>query len=115
LTTIVDQVEAVRILPILSTVPPRHDDFSDQLNVEFNAAVTSPARQRSLPLIDFYQEILLCRPSTTWINTLISNDGVHPTANGAGFISASNSYVPGGNAATHTTAAWVSGSLPHDA
>jgi hypothetical protein len=103
LTTIVDKLEAARILTILSTVPPRNDGISNQLNVEFNAAVSSLARARSLPLIDFYQEILLRRPGTTWINTLISNDGVHPTANGAGFTLASSPYVPGGDAVTHTT------------
>ena len=103
LTMLIDKLEAAHILPILSTVPPRHDAFSDQLNVEFNAAVTRLAQERSLPLIDFYQEILLRRPGTTWLNTLISNDGVHPTATGAGFTLDSNPYVPGGDAATHTT------------
>jgi hypothetical protein len=103
LTTIVDKLEAARILPILSTVPPRNDDFADQLNVAFNAAVTDLAQARSLPLIDFYREILLRRPGTTWFNTLISSDGVHPTGTRAGFTSASNPYAPGGDAATHTT------------
>jgi hypothetical protein len=103
LTTIVDKLEAAGILPILSTIPPRNDAFSNQLNIQFNIALTSLAQARSLPLIDFYQETLLRRPDMTWFNTLISSDGVHPTASGNGFSVTSNPYVPGGDAATHTT------------
>lgn len=103
LATIVDKLEARRIVPILSTIPPRNDSFSNQLNIRFNAAVTNLAQTRSLPLIDYYQEILLRRPGTTWINTLISNDGRHPTASGTRFFATSNPYLPGGDPATHTT------------
>jgi len=103
LTAIVDKLEAQHILPILCTIPPRNDAISNQLNIQLNAAITNLARARSLPLIDFYQEILLRRPGTTWINTLISNDGVHPTGSGGGYSSDSNPYQPGGDPATHTT------------
>lgn len=103
LTTIVDTLEAQRIVPILCTIPPRNDAFSNEWNVQFNAAVTQLAQTRNLPLIDFYQEILLRRPGTSWIGTLISADGVHPTASGNGFSANSNPYLPGGDPATHTT------------
>ena len=103
LTTIVDKLEAQHIVPILSTIPPRDDSFSNQFNIDFNAAVTKLAEERSLPLIDFYQEITLRRPGTSWIGTLISSDGVHPTASGAGFTATSDPYLPGGDPATHTT------------
>jgi lysophospholipase L1-like esterase len=101
--TVVDKLEAAGIVPILSTVPPRNDAFSNQLNIDFNAGVRALAQARSLPLIDFYQEILLRRPGTTWFNTLISSDGVHPTASGAGFGVSSDPYAAGGDPGTHTT------------
>ena len=37
------------------------------------------AQARSLPLIDYYAEILSRRSGTTWQNTLIDTEGVHPT------------------------------------
>jgi hypothetical protein len=103
LSSIVDKLEAQHIVAILSTIPPRNDGYSNDLNVQFNAAVRDLARARSLPLIDFYQEILLRRPGTTWFGTLISSDGVHPTGSGGGFSSSSNPYAPGGDPGTHTT------------
>jgi hypothetical protein len=105
LVAIVDTLEAQHIVPILSTIPPRNDAFSDELNVQFNAAVRSLAESRSLPLIDFYREIVLRRPGTTWIGTLISGDGVHPTASGAGYTTTSSPYAAGGDPVTHTTGA----------
>ena len=103
LNVILDKLEAQHIVPILSTIPPRNDAFSNDLTIQFNAALASLAQTRSLPLIDYYQEILLRRPGTSWVGTLIASDGIHPTASGAGFSSSSNPYVPGGDAATHTT------------
>ena len=103
LTTIVDKLEAARILPILSTIPPRNDASGNQFSIDFNAGVRALAESRSLPLIDFYQEILWRRPGMTWVNTLISSDGVHPTAGRAGFLPTSNPYASGGDPATHTT------------
>ena len=105
LIAIVDRLEAQHIVPILSTIPPRNDAFSDELNVEFNTAVAALAQSRSLPLIDFYREILLRRPGTTWLGTLISADGIHPTASAAGYTTTSNPYTAGGDPATHTTGA----------
>jgi len=104
LTTIIDKLEAQHIVPILSTIPPRNDAFSNDLNVQFNAAVRSLARARSLALIDFYQEIVLRRPGTTWFGTLISaSDGIHPTGSGNGFSPTSDPYTPGGDPAANRT------------
>src|SRR5260370_42210609 len=61
------------------------------------------AETRTLPLIDFYREILLRRPGTTWLKTLIDSDGIHPTATGAGFEDSSDPYTPGGDPTTWTT------------
>ncbi len=105
LIALVDTLEAAHIVPILSTIPPRHDAFSDDFNVEFNASVRALAQSRDLPLIDYYGEIVLRRPGTTWMGTLISTDGVHPTASGAGFTITSDPYASGGDPATHTTGA----------
>jgi hypothetical protein len=99
LTGILDTLESRHIVPILSTIPPRSD-----LDVTaFNASLVQLARSRALPLIDFYQEILLRRPGTTWLGTLISMDGVHPTGDNAGYTVNSNPYLPGGDPATQTT------------
>jgi hypothetical protein len=105
LLTIIDRLEAQRIVPILTTIPPRADGVSNDLNIQFNAALRTLARTRSLALIDFYQEILLRRPGTTWQGTLMDADGLHPSASGGGFTSVSSPYASGGNSATHTTGA----------
>ncbi len=101
LTTIIDKLEAQRIVPILSTIPPRSGVESEI--AQFNAAVVQLAQQRALPLIDFYQEVLLRRPGTTWFGTLISTDGVHPTGDNGGYTVNSDPYLPGGDPATQTT------------
>lgn len=103
LNTIVDTLETQHIVPILSTIPPRGDGFPNDVLVQFNAAITNLALTRRLPLIDYYEEIMLRRPGTSWMGTLISADGVHPTVNGGGFGSASDPYLPGGDPATHLT------------
>ena len=104
LSAIVDRLESQHIVPILSTIPPRGDGIpNNDVVVQFNAAVTNLAFTRRLPLIDYYQEIVLRRPGTSWMGTLISTDGVHPTANGGGFSSGSDPYLPGGDPATHMT------------
>ena len=103
LSAIVDRLEAQHIVPILSTIPPRGDGLPNEVVVQFNAAVTNLAFTRHLPLIDYYQEIVLRRPGTSWMGTLISADGVHPTASGGGFSSGSNPYLPGGDPISHMT------------
>ena len=102
LTAIVDKLEARQIVPILSTIPPRGDG-SNELVVQFNLAVRNLASSRSLALIDYYEEIVLRRPGTSWLGTLISDDGVHPTGSGGGFSPDSDPYLPGGDPATHLT------------
>jgi len=103
LATIVDKLEANRILPILSTIPPQRDSAAHALVVKLNTAIRSLAQSRNLPLIDYYQEIVLRRPGSTWIGTLISSDGVQPSNSGAGYSTVSNPYTPGGDPSTSTT------------
>jgi hypothetical protein len=96
LGTLVDILEGRKIVPILSTIPPR----SDRDVTAINAAIRSLAQTRQLPLIDYYAEILARRPGTTWQGTLISSDGVHPTnAN-----TTADPYA-GGDPAAHRTGA----------
>jgi len=95
LGNVVTALENQHIGVVLSTIPPRVG--SDV--TAYNAAIRSMAQSRSLPLIDFYAEILSRRSGTTWQNTLIGADGIHPTS----VNSAADPYSPGGNAATNTT------------
>ena len=94
----------VGIVPILSTIPPRTDDtYNQQLTYPYNAALLQLAQQMGLPIIDFAEEILLRRPNDTWANTLISNDGVHPSGGVNGYNADSNPYLPGGDPTAHIT------------
>ena len=102
LTAIIDKLEDHHIVPILSTIPPRAGAESDA-TIAFNSAIVQLAQTRALPLIDFYQEVLLRRPGTTWFGTLISSDGVHPTGANAGYTANSDPYLPGGDPVTQTT------------
>lgn len=95
LTGVVNALEARNIVVILSTIPPRTGGDVGP----YNTAIRTLASTRGLPLIDYYEEILARRPGTTWQNTLIAADGVHPT----GPNPSGNAYTPGGNAATHQT------------
>lgn len=103
LNAVLDRLEARNILPVLSTVPPQQDPLLGEAVVRLNAAIASLAESRALPLIDLYQEVILRRPGGSWYTTLISPDGVHPTAVAPGFDSASDPYLPGGDPAVHTT------------
>ena len=77
-------------IPILTTVPPRHD-FTTEATL-FADAVRDLALEEQVPLIDYHAEILLRNPGDTWdgvlvytggsvfeVQRLISGDGVHPS------------------------------------
>ncbi|HHN46788.1 MAG TPA: SGNH/GDSL hydrolase family protein, partial [Planctomycetes bacterium] len=78
-------------IPVLSTIPPKKDDLQDVQ--AYNAAIAALARKYKLPLIDFYGEIMKRRPND-WLGTLISGDGVHPSAGNA----AADPYANNGEA-----------------
>jgi hypothetical protein len=99
LTDIVDALEVRNIVVILSTIPPH----PTALTTSYNVAIRSLAQTRQLPLIDFEAEILARRPGTSWNGTLLDSNGVHPTASGGGYDSASSPYADGGNSAAHLT------------
>ncbi len=91
---IADKLLANNIIPILITLPPKRNDMTDVTN--YNAAIYSLAERRQWPLIDFCEEVLRRRPGTTWDGTLISGDGVHPSASGASYTSSSSPYLNNG-------------------
>jgi hypothetical protein len=66
---------------ILSTIPPQPNRLD--LVKSYNQSLRNIAKSRSLPLIDYEQEILRRRPND-WNGTLVQKDDVHPTAAQAG-------------------------------
>ncbi len=102
LAAMVTVFEARSIAVVLSTIPPHigNETFGNQVS----AAIRQLAQERELPLIDVDAEFRARRP-TDWNGTLLNAGDVHPTANGAGYGSASDPYAGGGDPATHTTGA----------
>jgi hypothetical protein len=96
LGAIVDKLVAAKIIPILTTLPPRTG--SDATVANFNAAIRTLATTRKIPLIDFWTEMTRRRPGTTWQNTLMGSDGLHPSGDRAGFTVSSNPYANNGQA-----------------
>jgi lysophospholipase L1-like esterase len=66
-------------VPIVNTIPPRVDH--DSAVKAANDVIRTVATELKLPLVDYHAAILERRPGNAWQGTLISNDGVHPTAN----------------------------------
>jgi lysophospholipase L1-like esterase len=89
---VVDRCLANGTVVILSTIPPRSGQV--ELSERFSAVARNVAKDKNLPLIDFYSEVLKRRPKD-WdgsqapfkgqfkdvyeVPTLISGDGVHPS------------------------------------
>jgi hypothetical protein len=103
LASLVGVLEGQNIVVVLSTIPP-----STQFDVTaHNAQIRSFAQSHGLPLMDFNAEILARQPSA-WSTTLISSDGIHPSASGTGsggtaYDSASDPYANGGNISNNAT------------
>ena len=60
------------------------------------------AQTKKIPLIDYYQEVVRRRPNGTWMNTLISSDGVHPSADYGGSHADSDPYASSGTALSNS-------------
>ena len=103
LGSIITAFEAQNIVVILSTIPPH--STNDITAADYSTAIRALAQERSLPLIDYRAEILARRSGTSWNGTLISGDGVHPSATGGIYNAASDPYADGGNPSTHSTGA----------
>lgn len=91
LTEVVDLCLANGTVVILSTIPPKSGRLKECR--EFAEAVRAVAKEKGLPLIDYFEECLKRRPDD-WdgsaakfkgpggeyeVDTLISRDGVHPS------------------------------------
>jgi len=77
LKTIVQKCLAAHCVPILNTIPPRRG--YDTAVEAANRVIRQLARESKVPLADYYAECLRLRPARSWENTIISEDGVHPT------------------------------------
>jgi lysophospholipase L1-like esterase len=93
LTKIVDNCLDAHCVPMLTTIPPMRDH--DKAVGEANAIIKKLAAERKIPLIDYHAAILERRPEHTWDKTLISNDGVHPSAGKTNVYSEENLKVDG--------------------
>ncbi len=81
LAKIADALAANGTIPVLSTIPPYVG--KEEVVKGYNGALQELARERKLPLIDYWGEIMKRRPAD-WKGTLVSEDGVHPTVNQGG-------------------------------
>ena len=75
--TIVQKLLANKTIPVLITVP--RTQRRPEAAVAYNDKLRELAARHKLPVVDYHGEILARRPSD-WLGTLISKDGVHPTA-----------------------------------
>ena len=75
--TIVTKLLANKTIPVLITVPPSKRD--PNLVIKYNAALWQLGEKHKLPIIDYYGEIMARHPNDR-LGTLISDDGVHPSA-----------------------------------
>lgn len=74
LQQIVDDTESLGVIPIVSTIPDRHDSAADAAAaITFNSAIRTLAATDHIPLIDFWAG-LQSLPSQG-----VSSDGIHPT------------------------------------
>jgi hypothetical protein len=64
-------------VPILNTIPPRRG--RDDAVSAANEIIRAVAKEKHIPLADFYAECLRLRPDGSWDGTVISQDGVHPS------------------------------------
>ena len=78
---IVDLLIANGTIPIVSTIPPVKG--KDDAVKACNAALAELGKEKKLPMIEYYAEIVKRRPND-WFGTLISGDGVHPSADQGG-------------------------------
>ena len=77
--TIYEKCLANGTIPVVTTVPPRNPDPAGLIG-PYNAGLVALAKKHGLPLVDYHGEMLARQPGDAWQGTLISKDGVHPTA-----------------------------------
>ncbi|GDY20088.1 hypothetical protein LBMAG56_14330 [Verrucomicrobiota bacterium] len=77
LAAIVAKLLANKTIPVLTTVPPLRG--KTDLVRQYNDAIWKLAAEHKLPVVDYHGEII-ARRANDWDGTLISRDGVHPSA-----------------------------------
>lgn len=77
LEQVVSKCLAAQCVPILNTIPPRLGH--DEAVAGVNEIIREVAAKGNLPLADFHAECLRLRPDKSWVGTIISKDGVHPS------------------------------------
>ena len=82
-----------RCIPILNTIPPRRDCMKAVEGI--NKIIKEVAAKFNVPLVDYCAEILRLQPGDACFGTLISEDGVHPTAGRTQDYSAGNLKTSG--------------------
>lgn len=93
LRAILDRLIAANVIPILNTIPPRVGHLEAVQAV--NTVVRDLALEYRVPLADYHAAILERRPGESWLGTLISSDGVHPTGGAVGDLSEANLAISG--------------------
>ncbi|MBM4030626.1 MAG: hypothetical protein FJ291_02450 [Planctomycetes bacterium] len=78
LDAVIRKCLAAKCIPILNTIPPRRDHM--QAVEGANKIIKDLAAKHKVPLVDYCGEILRLQPGAAWDGTLISGDGVHPSA-----------------------------------
>jgi hypothetical protein len=71
------------VVPVLSTIPPELAHVGDGRVELANDQIRALAAELEIPCVDYYALILHYQPAN-WHGTLISADGTHPSAGGAG-------------------------------
>lgn len=90
---IVNACLTAHCIPILNTIPPR---LGRNKEVEAaNVIIREIAAEKHIPLVDYHAHIMQLRPLDTWQGTLISEDGVHPTAGKTNDYSPANLAISG--------------------
>ena len=77
LERIVERVIDYKCIPVLNTIPPRRD--RDEAVIQANKYIRSIAKRKKLPLVDYYAEITARQPMEKMDETLMHNDGLHPS------------------------------------
>ena len=88
LKKLLTKILVAHCVPIVNTIPPRVDH--DAAVKAANETIRAVAAELSLPIAEYYGAIDERRPGGTWKGTLISADGVHPSAGKTNVYSAEN-------------------------
>jgi lysophospholipase L1-like esterase len=93
LESIIQKCLAAGCVPLLNTLPPKRGETAAV--ADCNQVIRELAQKHHVPLVDYGHEILRRQPGMSWDGTLISDDGVHPTAGETHVFSTENLMTSG--------------------